>query len=84
MAIFARGLVETDEVVSIYRAIIEGNFIESGGLTITSWTSEGTTVSKQWAMSPIKLMEECVSYLQSVDPETYGYQIKQTTPKYLA
>lgn len=82
--IFIQGLIEEDEVVQIYRAIIEGNFIESGGLTITTWNSEGTSVSKQWAMSPVKLMEECISFLREVNPTTYGSQIKRTTPAYLS
>lgn len=60
--IFIQGLTTEDEVVRIYRSIIESNFVEQGGQTLVSWTSEGTTVQKSWAMSPTKILEECIEF----------------------
>jgi hypothetical protein len=82
--IFDISIDDVDTILAIRTSILQGNFVESGGLTITSWSSEGTTVTKQWAISPQKLLEETKLYLQKYDPSLYGHTIKRTTPRYLS
>lgn len=83
MALFDVNIDEVEDILSIRSAIITGNFVDSGGLTIVNWTSEGTTVSKQWAVSAATLLEETRNYLQEYDPQLYGKKIKRTSPSYL-
>jgi hypothetical protein len=80
--IFLQGVDEVDTVLSIRTAIISGNFVENGGLTVVSWNSENTSVTKQWAINPLRLLEECNKFLQEADPATYGRRVTRTRPAY--
>lgn len=80
--IFDVNIDDVDEILSIRTSLIKGTFVESGGLTVVSWSSEGTTVSKQWAMSPKTLLEETRAFLQQYDPELYGTRVKKVLPQY--
>ena len=82
MNIFLPGLDTEEDVLAIRSAIITGNFTTTGGLTCTSWTSEGTSMTKQWAISPMKLLEECNLFLQAVNSGSYGKRITRTRPAY--
>lgn len=75
--------IETiDQMLSIRKAIVEGNFVIDGGLTTVSWNSEGTSVTKQWSMSPEKLMRWTLECLRKLDPATYGRNVRRTVPQY--
>lgn len=80
VGIFLAGLDSVDDVIAIRSAIITGNFTTTGGLTTTSWTSEGTTVTKQWAISPMLLLQECNDFIRQNDTGSYGRIIRSTRP----
>lgn len=42
------------------------------GKTIMEWQGEGTMASKQFAMSPNEILQECKYSLKQLDPDTYG------------
>lgn len=83
MALFDTKIDSVDDILAIRNAIIQGNFVDSGGLTVVNWSSEGTTVSKQWAVSATTLLEETKDFLQSYDPALYGRRVKRTSPSFL-
>lgn len=72
-----------EDILAIRKSIIQGSFVDSGGLTVVSWTSEGTTVSKQWAVSATTLLQETLDYLKEYDPDLYGRKVRRTLPLYL-
>ncbi len=80
--IFDTSIDSIEDILSIRRAIIQGNFIENGGLTIVSYTIEGNSVQKQWPISPKLLLEETALFLRKADPASYGKFIKRTVPTY--
>ena len=84
MALFDINVDSVDDILSIRTSIIQGNFTTNGGLTVVNWTSEGTTVSKAWAISPSVLLSETLEYLRSYDSGAYGKNIKRTTPYYMS
>lgn len=43
------------------------------GRVITSYGNQGTSVGKQFALPPGKVLAECAHALKELDPETYGY-----------
>jgi len=83
MALFSTSIDSVEDIIAIRQAIIQGNFVESGGTTITSWSSEGTTVTRQWAVSAATLLEETKEFLQEYDPDLYGRKVRRTSPAYL-
>jgi hypothetical protein len=83
MALFDINIDSVEDILSIRTAIITGNFVDGGGLVIVNYTSEGVTVSKQWAVSAATLLEETRNYLQEYDPDLYGRKIRRTSPSYL-
>jgi hypothetical protein len=73
---------EVDDILAIRTALIKNNFVTTGGNTIVSWNSENTSVTKQWAISPARLLEETRAYLKAYDPDLYGKSIKKVLPQY--
>ena len=82
MALFDINIDRVEDIIEIRRLLIQGTFVDNGGLTVVSWTSEGQTVSKQWAISAARLLEETKAYLQAYDPDLYGKRIKRLSPYY--
>jgi len=83
LGIFIVGVDEIDTILSIRSSIINGSFVENGGLTVVSWSSEGSAVTKQFAMSQKDLLLECNAFLKAADPTTYGRKVTRTRPSYL-
>lgn len=42
------------------------------GVTIMNYGDSGTSVGKQFSLSPERVLEECAYALQKLDPTTYG------------
>ena len=81
--LFDVNIDKVDDILKIRESIIQGNFVDNGGFTIVSWTSEGVSVQKQWALPVRVLLEETKKYLQVYDPSLYGRRVTRTTPSYL-
>lgn len=41
------------------------------GLTVMSYSDSGTSVTKEWALSPREVLDECAYALSVLDPVTY-------------
>lgn len=64
-----------DEIIAI-RARCMADLL--AGSTVTSWTNEGTGMSKSIVMNTRELLEECNTYLQAKNPEKWGRKITST------
>lgn len=54
------------------------------GKTIMQWQGEGTEATKQFAMNPMDVMEECNYALRSLNPNgAWGQNIKTVKPFHL-
>ncbi len=69
-----------EDVKEVRRAVRE--VLMAGGIEVTQWSSENTTVQKTRGISLQKLMDETLAYLQINDPATYGARIKRLSPFY--
>lgn len=78
--IFVHGEDDIDTVLEIRRTAIET--LKSGGLEVTSWNSEGTSVTKTRGLSLTKIIEECNAFLREEDPDLYGRRVKKAIPVY--
>lgn len=50
------------------------------GKTIMQWSGEGTEATKQFAMPPAAVLEECLFALRSKNPVTYGFNSTMIKP----
>lgn len=75
----AQGLFTTGFTVAEVRAIQEkAKQLVLEQKTIMQWGEGGTSIQKQFPMSPEKVLEECRYALRRLDPETYGRNITRT------
>lgn len=81
MGLFVVGIDEVDDVLEIRRTAIEQ--LANGGLVLTNWSSESTSVTKVQGISLSTLIQECNAFLQIADPDTYGRRITRTRPFYI-
>lgn len=69
----AKGLFVTGFTVAEVLAIqTKAKSLVLEGKTIMNYTDSGTSVGKQFAMSPADVLEECAYALRRLDPDTYG------------
>lgn len=81
--LFDINIDDPDVILAIRNSIIQGTFTEGNGITITSWSSEGTTVTKEWPISAARLLEETLIFLKEYDPALYGRRVTRTVPGYI-
>lgn len=77
IGIFLSGVDSIEDVLAIRATAMEAI---RNGTEISSWSSEGTSVSKVLTLPATKILEECNAFLKKEDPATYGYLIKRTSP----
>lgn len=80
MALFSVGIDNEEDVLTIRKQAML--VLASGGVEITEWSSENTSVKKVRAMSLQKVIEECNQFLRIVNPDKYGQRIKRINPSY--
>lgn len=73
--IFIPGLVSVEQVEQIYRDCLLDLSARS---VVSSWTSEGTSVTKVIPMPAVDLMGQCIQFLRRVAPEKYGRKVSVT------
>ena len=80
--IFNIAITTEDTLLQIVDSIINGNFVQQGGLTVTKWTSGTTTVEKTWPVPAIRLLEEAYMALSLLNPTKYGTRVTRTRPNF--
>jgi hypothetical protein len=81
IGIFQVGIDEIADVLEIRAAAME--VLKAGGTVLTSWSSEGTSVTKVTGMSVSTIIQEANDFLQRADPDTYGRRVTRTRPYFL-
>ena len=71
---------EIDEILAIQQKAKTA--VLGGGSVVTSWTSEGVSLTKLQGMSLHDILAQCRHSLRKKDPATYGRSIKRTKPNY--
>lgn len=56
--------------------------LKKGGLVLTEWTTENTTVRKVFGIQLKLLLAETLMYLKLKDPATYGRLVTRTRPNF--
>lgn len=79
MGLFLPGLDTLEDVIEIRTKAI--NFLKEG-TSVMSWTSEGSSVTKQFTLPVRTVIEECNAYLQTVDSGSYGRRVTRTNPSF--
>ena len=79
MALFDINVDDVDTVLAIRTRALE--LLKEGAATM-QWTSEGTSVSKQFVLPVSEVLQETLDYLREYDPDLYGKQIKRMSPYY--
>lgn len=75
LGIFDPNIETLEDVLAIRSKAIQAL---KAGSTVTSWTSEGSSVTSQFTMPTKLVLEETKYYLQTVDPDTYGKRVTRT------
>jgi hypothetical protein len=75
--IFIVGIDDYDEVLAIRTEALLA--LRNGGVSISSWTSEGTSVTKIQGLSLNRILEETVLFIL----ESKGRRITRTSPAFL-
>jgi len=69
---------EVDTIEEVLSIRTRAKELLAEGAAVMSWSSEGTSVSKQFTL-PIKtVMAETLAFLKTVDPDTYGRHVTRT------
>lgn len=76
MGLFIVGVDEYDDVLLIRQTVIDT--LKQGGLEVTQWSSENTSVTKTRGMSLTKILEEANLFIR----EYNGTRIKKVLPNY--
>lgn len=79
--IFLVGLDTVDDVLAIREQALA--VLRAGGSTITSWSSENTSVTKAQGFSLTRILEETLWFLQEYDPGLYGRRVTRTSPAFM-
>lgn len=56
--------------------------LKNGGLVLSEWTTESTTVQKVFGIPLKELLTETLFYLKMKDPLTYGRLVTRTRPNF--
>lgn len=70
-----------EDIETIRKAAVQQ--LKNGGLVLTQWTTESTTVQKVFGIPLKELLTETLIYLKQKDPATYGPLITRTRPNFL-
>jgi hypothetical protein len=76
LGLFIAGVDTVEDVIAIRTTAI--NLLKEGSTT-TSWSSEGTSVTKTFTLPVRTVLEECNWFLSKYDPATYGRKVKRTS-----
>lgn len=79
MGLFLQGVDTEEDVIAIRNTAL--TLIREGSTT-TSWSSEGTSVTRQFTLPVRSVLEECNWFLSKINPEKYGRKVKRTAPYY--
>jgi len=80
--IFIKGADTEQDVLEIRTAVISS--LKSGGnQLVESWSSENVSVKKVTGIPLKELLQECNTFLQTINPQVYGHRIRRTTPRFL-
>lgn len=50
----------------------------AAGTTVMSWSSEGTSVNKQFTLPVSQVLQETADFLKAKNPSKYGYKVTRT------
>lgn len=80
MALFDPNVDSIEDVLAIRTRALE---LLKEGASVFSWSSEGTSVTKQLTLPISEILSETLEFLRTADPDTYGVKIKRMRGYYI-
>jgi 4-aminobutyrate aminotransferase-like enzyme len=77
MALFDITIDELEDVIAIRTQAMQ--VLKDGGTVLTSWSSEGTSVTLFQGLPVTKIIEECNLYIRA---HAAGKRIRRLTPRF--